>query len=141
MTQDPLWAPMTASDGARYVVSAVVSTGVTPQGAPVNPTLEFHTDQQVYLVCRVEGVNAGERHRLSVRWLLDGKLVQVAAAHSSAVVTQNGVVAFAISYPAPGAGLAKVHWDEPVSDGNDIPDDNFLARTRSFTVLQDTNSL
>jgi hypothetical protein len=102
--------------------------------------LEFHTDQQVYLVCRVEGVNAGERHRLSVRWLLDGKLVQAAGAHSSALITQDGCVSFAMSYPASGAGVAKVYWDEPVSDGNDIPNDNFLALTRSFTVLQETNS-
>jgi hypothetical protein len=40
-----------------------------------------------------------------------------------------------------GAGVARVYWDEPVGDGNDIPNDNFLTRTRSFTVLQDTNSL
>ena len=68
------------------------------------------------------------------------ELVQAAGAHSSGLITQDGYASFAMSYPASGAGVAKVYWDEPVSDGNDIPNDNFLARMRSFTLLQDTNS-
>lgn len=79
-------------------------------------------------------MTAGERHRLSVRWLLDGKLVQVAGAHSSALVMDNGTVSFSAIYPSPGAGTAGVYWDEPVGDNNDFPHDNFLAQTISFTI-------
>lgn len=128
---------MTASDGARYLISVILCAGMTAQGAPVNPTREFRTGQQIYLVCAVENVAAGERHRLSVRWLLDESLVQVAGAHSSALITQDGYVSFEISYPSPGAGSARVYWDEPVSDGNAIPNDNFLARVSNFTIRQD----
>jgi hypothetical protein len=76
-----------------------------------------------------------------VRWLLDGQLAQAAGAHSSALVMEDGYISFALSYPSPGAGAAKVYWDEPVSDGNAIPNDNFLARIRNFMIRQDTNNL
>lgn len=132
--QDPTWSPLTTSDAATHVVWAVVATGVDSPGAPVNPTSEFRTNQQVYLVCMVEGVKAEESHRLSVRWLLNGTLAQVAGAHSSALVTQNGAVSFALAYALPGAGAVKVYWDEPVADNNDVPNDNFLAQVVRFTV-------
>jgi hypothetical protein len=114
---------------------------VTAQGAPASHVLEFRTGQQVYLVCRVEGVTEGERHRLSVRWLLDGELAQVAGAHSSALVMDNGNVSFSMIYPSPGVGAAGVYWDEPISDNNDFPNDNFLAQTSSFTIHQDASEL
>ena len=141
MAQDPLWSPLASSDAARHVVAVVVCAGLTPQGTPANLTREFQTGQQVYLVCTVEGITAGERHRLSVRWLLDGRLVQVAGAHSSALVMENGNVSFSITYPSSGAGVARVYWDEPVGDNNDFPNDNFLAHTRTFTIHQDANDL
>jgi hypothetical protein len=95
----------------------------------------------VYLVCAVEGVTAGERHRLSVRWLLDGRLVQVSGAHSSSLVMRNGNVSFSMIYPSPGTGSVGVYWDEPVGDNNDFPNDNFLVQTSSFTMHQDANNL
>jgi hypothetical protein len=139
MTQDPLWSPLVSSDAERHVVAVVVCAEVTPQGAPTNPTREFRTGQRVYLVCAIEGITAGERHQLSVRWLLDGRLVPVAGAHSSALVMENGGMSFSIAYPSQGAGAARVYWDEPVGDNNDFPNDTFLAQTSSFTIRKDAN--
>jgi hypothetical protein len=134
MAQDPIWNPTTASDAGRFVISVVVCAGVTSQGAPANASHEFRIGQLVYLVCGVKGTAEGVSHRLSVRWLLDGNLVEGAGAHSSALVMQSGVVVFSMIYPSSGAGIARVYWDEPVGDNNDIPNDHFLARTADFTV-------
>ena len=134
MAQDPIWKPTPASDAGRFVVSVVVCAGVTSQGAPVNASREFRIGQQVYLVCSVKGIAEGVSHRLSVRWLHDGNLVQAAGSHSSALVMQSGGVTFSMIYPSSGAGVARVYWDEPVGDNNDIPNDHFLAHTTDFTI-------
>jgi hypothetical protein len=115
-------------------LNPLICAGVTSQGAPVNASREFRIGQQVYLVCSVTGIAEGVSHRLSVRWLLDRNLVQAAGAHSSALVMQNGNVSFSMIYPSPGAGGARVYWDEPIGDNNDIPNDHFLAHTADFTV-------
>jgi hypothetical protein len=134
MAQDPIWNPMTASDAGRFVVSVVVCAGVTSQGAPINACREFHIGQRVYLVCSVTGIAEDVSHLLSVRWLLDGYLVQAAGSHSSALVMQSGEVSFSMIYSSPGVGGASVYWDEPVADNNDIPNDHFLAHTADFTI-------
>jgi hypothetical protein len=119
---------------ARYVQQVVTAAGVDPNGGPVRPTTRFHAQVPVYLVGVVQGVGSGESHRLSVRWLVNGALVQEAGAHASMIVTHDSSVSFSLAYPTPGAGMARLYWDEPVGDNNDAANERFLAQAISFTV-------
>ena len=119
---------------ARYVQQVVTAAGVDPNGGPVRPTTRFHAQEPVYLVAVVQGVGSVESHRLSVRWLVNGALVQEAGAHASMIVTHDGPVLFSLAYPTSGAGMARLYWDEPVGDNNDTSNERFLAQAISFTV-------
>jgi hypothetical protein len=88
----------------------------------------------VYLVCLVQGVVPGQPHRLTIRWYLQGQLARMPGAYSYATLTQNGPLAFSVTYPAAGAGMVKLYWDEPVGDSNEQPNDRHLAQTVAFVV-------
>jgi hypothetical protein len=127
---------MAVTPGAQapFVPMVVTARGVDQYGAPVNPSTHFAVRMPVYVVCRVQGVAPGQAHRLTIRWYLQGQLARMPGAYSYATVTQDGFLSFSVTYPAAGAGLAKLYWDEPVGDSNEQPNEHFLAQAIVFTV-------
>lgn len=119
---------------AQFVPQVTTASGVEQSGAPLHPASRFPLGAPVYVICSVQGVAQGQPHRLTVRWFLDRVLAQVSGAHVSTLVTRNGLVSFSLLYPHPGAGMAKLYWDEPVGDNNDAPDDHYLAQAVAFTL-------
>jgi hypothetical protein len=125
---------MTPGPQARYLRDVVMAHGVTRGGAPIDPSSTFRVGSKVYLVCVVQGVVTGTSHRLTVRWYLQGRQIQIDGSYTYTTVTQNGPVFFSFSYPTAGAGMVRLYWDEPVADNSARPNDAFLAQAIIFTV-------
>jgi hypothetical protein len=130
----PAAPAVTPGPQARHVRDAVTARGVTADGAPVDPTATFHAGAPIYLVCMVEGVAPGTSHRLTIRWYLQGQQARSDGSYSYATVTEDGPVSFSVIYPAAGAGLVKLYWDEPVADNSARTNEAFLAQALAFTV-------
>lgn len=130
----PTAARPTPGPQAPFVQQVVTAQGVDQNGRPIHPTSQFSVGTPVYVVFLVRGVMPGQPHRVSIRWLLQGQLVQVAGAHASMLVTRDGPASFSLTYPAPGLGMARLYWDEPVNDNSDVPNERFLAQAIAFTI-------
>jgi hypothetical protein len=129
------WSPLTTpQDATKHIRQAMTAASVDEYGAPVRPATRFTVDETIYVTFLVVGIEAGEGHRVSVRWFLNGTLAQQAGALRSMIVTHDGPAYFSFTYRAPGVGKVTLYWDEPIGDNNDAPNDAFLAQSLTFSI-------
>lgn len=127
-------SPTPLPAAASYVVSLVTAMGADNLYRPIDPTDHFRTNQRVYVVGQVRNAPPG-RHRLTIRWYLNGTVIELPSTTQTSVEIPKPDVNFycTLTYPTPGEGTAKVYWDLPPN----TPDgqaDRWLVETLSFSV-------
>jgi hypothetical protein len=102
----------------------------------VNQTSHFKAGQQVDVICQVRGIAKGQKHTISIHWFYDGTDMELPIQNgkTSEAVTSNQVVYFAMQYPTPGLGMAKIFFDLPSTDNGDQANDAYLAAQISFAI-------
>lgn len=130
----PVTPVATPGPAARYVQHVVTATGVDNNLFAIGPTSHFTTNSNVYVVISVRGVSDGKQHTVSIQWYLNTVSLDLHGAETTRSITKDSQVFFALSYPSPGVGMAKVFWDKPDSDNGASPTDPALAGTINFLV-------
>lgn len=131
----PVTPVATAGPAARYVTHVISGTGVDGHGYILNSTSHFNAGGTVYIAISVRGVPAGQKHIVSIRWYLQGvPLDDLPGAQVSESISNSAQVYFALLYPGPGVGMAKIYWDRPAGDNGNSADDPALAATIYFFV-------
>lgn len=131
----PVTPVATPGPGARFVSHVITSTGVDGHGYALGPTSHFNAAGTVYVAISVRGVSAGQKHTVSIRWFLQGvALDNLPGAQLSETISNDSQIYFALTYPSPGVGMAKVYWDKPADDNGNSPTDPALAATIYFFI-------
>jgi hypothetical protein len=134
-TQVPAQPTSIPGPQSKYVITATTSRNIDNSYIPVDATTHFTVGDTVYVVLQVRNVPANSTHMLSVRWFLQGIDVGLPdPAQTSRQVTKDSNAYFALTYPTPGVGMAKIYWDKPANDKGDDPNDPALAQTVYFAV-------
>lgn len=132
----PVTPVATPGAASKYVQHVVTATGVDGSYFAIGPTSQFTADTgSVYVVASVRNVPNGQQHTISIHWYLQGvALDHLPSAKTSTTFTGNQQIYFALSFPSPGVGMAKLYWDQPANDTGDNPNDPSLAATIYFFV-------
>lgn len=134
----PVTPVATKGPAASFIQSATTAHAVDKRYVPVDVTSHFHAGDTVYVVAFVRGLPKNQKHTFTVEWYLGNvKLDLPGTAQTSIVVDSNkGAdqnVAFALNYPTPGLGSAKVYLDlDKLAKGQSA--DASLALTIYFAV-------
>jgi hypothetical protein len=130
----PVTPVATVGPQSKYVYSIVTSNGVSQNFTPTDQTSHFQANTLVDVVCEVHGIAKGAKHTISIHWFYDGQDLNLTNGHVSQVVTTNQVVYFALTYPEPGLGMAKVYFDLPNDAHSDQATAPFLAGQIYFAI-------
>jgi hypothetical protein len=134
----PVTPVATKGPAANYIQSATTSHAVDKRYVPVDVTSHFHAGDTVYVVAFVRGLPKDQKHTLTVEWYLGNLKLELPGTAQTSVVVDGSKnadlnVAFALNYPTPGQGAAKVFWDvDKVAQGQSK--DASLALTIYFAV-------
>lgn len=134
----PVTPVATKGPGANFIQSATTAHAVDKRYVPVDVTSHFHAGDTVYVVAFVRGLPKDQKHTLTVEWYLGSVKLDLPGTAQTSVVVDGGKnadlnVAFALNYPSPGLGSAKVFWDlDKVGKGQST--DSSLALTIYFAV-------
>ncbi|MGZ3675344.1 MAG: hypothetical protein ACXVCO_13645, partial [Ktedonobacterales bacterium] len=72
---------------------------------------------------------------ISIGWYLNGVFIELPARpQTSQTIDGDKRVVFALEYPTPGMGIAKIYIDRPVGDTSESSSDPYLAETITFDV-------
>jgi hypothetical protein len=118
----------------KYVYNIVTSNGVSQNFTPADQTSHFPANSLVDVVCWVHGIPKGQKHTISIHWFYDNQDLNLTNGHVSQVVDSNQVVYFALTYPEPGLGMAKVFFDLPSNVSSDQANNPYLAGQIYFAV-------
>ncbi|MBF6588981.1 MAG: hypothetical protein IVW57_00440 [Ktedonobacterales bacterium] len=137
----PATPAATPGPDAKYVYGVVTSLAVDSRYSPTRPATHFLTGSSINIVANVRPLPNGERHKVLVRWFLQGVDVGLGRVDGETLTTVEGKgagvnlrVHFTNVYPAPGLGMAKLYWDLPDNDTGDDPQNAHLAQTIYFAV-------
>jgi hypothetical protein len=132
----PVTPVATVGPQQKYVYDIVTSNGVSSTYMPADQTSHFPAGSLVDVVCYVHGIPnvKWQKHTVSIHWYFDGQELQSPNGHISQVVDGPQVVYFALTYPEPGLGMAKVFFDLPSNDSGDQANDPYLAGQIYFAV-------
>ncbi|HEV8191718.1 MAG TPA: hypothetical protein VGP82_09575, partial [Ktedonobacterales bacterium] len=134
----PVTPVATKGPAANFIQSATTSHAVDKRYVPVDVTSHFHAGDTVYVVAFVRGLPKDQKHTLTVEWYLGTLKLELPGTAQTSVVVDGSKnadlnVAFALNYPTPGLGSAKVFWDvDKVAKGQST--DPSLALTIYFAV-------
>jgi len=103
---------------------------------PISPTSHFRINTFVYVVATVRNIPKGESHTVTIHWFLQGQYLDLLGVSDDTTKTikEDELIDFALFYPSPGLGMAKIYFDRPDSDKGDDPNDPSLAATIYFAV-------
>lgn len=130
----PVTPVATPGPANRFVQHVVTATGVDNNLFATHPTSRFTTNSNVYVVISVRGVSDSKQHTVSIEWYQNTVRLDLHGAETTRTITKDSQVFFALSYPSPGVGMARVYWDKPDTDTSDSPSDPALADTIYFLV-------
>lgn len=135
-TQVPATPAATPGPAVKFVTSATTARNIDNNFAPVDITSKFTVNSYVYVVLSVRNVPAGTTHTVSVRWFLNGLDIQLPpnALTKNDHVVKDVNAYFALQYPQPGLGMAKIYWDRPANDSGDGSTNQYLAQTIYFAI-------
>lgn len=130
----PVTPVATPGPATKYVKNVVTATGHDGQGFAIGATSHFKVNDAVQVIASVRGAPSGQ-HTVSIRWFLQGvALDHLPGAQTAQSINKDSQVFFALSFPSPGVGMAKLYWDMSPSDTGDNPNDPSLAATIYFFV-------
>src|SRR5579871_2050006 len=118
----------------KYVSNIVTAEGHDKNFVAVNVTSHFTVGQVVNVVCNVRGIPKGQSHTISIHWFLDGQDIGINNTNTSVTVTSDQNVAFTLTYPTVGLGMANVFVDLPSGDNGTQANDPYLAGTIYFAI-------
>jgi hypothetical protein len=132
----PVTPVATAGPQNAYVYGIVTSNGVSPTYLPTDPTTHFPEGATVDVVCDVHGIANGQKHTVSIHWFFDGSDLSsnLTAKNITQTVDSSQIVFFALQYPEPGLGMAKIFFDLPSNDSGDQANDPYLAGQIYFAI-------
>lgn len=124
----------TPGPASKYVKNVVTATSVDGSFFAIGPTSHFTAgNNNVYVVASVRNAPSGQ-HTVSIRWFLQGVALDHLPGSQSQSINKDSQVYFALSFPSPGVGMAKLYWDMPADDPGTDPNDPALAATIYFFV-------
>lgn len=123
---------------ANYVSKFYTTSDPPSDGNSVNVRSHFVVGDTVYVSAIVHGLPKGA-HTISIRWYLNGIRVDLPPeTQTGTTIDGDKRVVFALQYPSPGLGAAKIYIDRPATDKTDDPKDPTLAGTIFFAVEMPT---
>jgi hypothetical protein len=132
----PITPVATPGPQHAYVTNVVTADGFSTDLVPVNQTSHFTAGQEVFVICLVRGIAKGQRHTISIHWFFDGvdMGLPIVNGKTSNEVTSDQIVSFALQYPTPGLGMAKIFFDLNSTDNGDQANDPYLAAQIYFAI-------
>jgi len=91
----------------------------------------FSAGSLVDVVMLVRGIPKGQKHTISIHWYFDG---QELSGRASQDVASPQAVFFALQYPKPGLGMARIFFDLPSNDTGTQANDPYLAGQIYFAI-------
>jgi hypothetical protein len=137
----PVTPVATPGPKSNYVKTVVTAMNFDPvKKVPISPTSHFVVNDFVHVVATVRNIPKGETHTVSIRWFLQDQYLDLVGVSDDTrkTIKEDELIDFALLYPTPGLGMAKVYFDRPDSDRNDDPSDASLAATIYFAVAAPT---
>src|SRR5262249_32904025 len=134
----PVAPPGPTATFVKNVVTALNFDRV--KKVPISPTSHFVVNTYVHVVATVRNIPKGETHTVSIRWFLQGQYLDLLGVSDDTTKTikEDELIDFALLYPTPGKGMAKVYFDRSANDKGDDPNDPSLAATIYFAVESPT---
>jgi hypothetical protein len=123
---------------ARYVQGATTAKAVDKHYVPVDVTSHFHQGDTVYVVAFVRGLPRGQKHTFTVQWYLGSLKLELPGTAQTSIVVDGSKsadlnVVFALNYPTPGQGSARIYLDLPPVTSEIWPG-RYLAQEVTFIV-------
>jgi hypothetical protein len=121
---------------SKYVYNIVTSNGVDQNYTAADETSHFPAGAYVYVVMTVRGIAKGSKHILSIHWFYDGTDLSsnLTNQHVTQTITSTQSVYFALQYPEPGLGMAKIFFDLPSGDKGNQANDPYVAGQIYFAI-------
>ncbi len=115
-SQVPATPVATKGPAATNVQGATTARAVDKRYVPVDVTSHFHAGDTVWVVVYVRGLPKDQKHTLTVEWYLGNLQLSLPGTSETSVDIDGSKnadlnVAFALNYPTPGLGSAKVYMD------------------------------
>jgi hypothetical protein len=126
----PVTPVATPGPQSKYVYD--IMTGVVLPGYGGGYEIShFPAGSVVDVVMLVRGIPKGQKHTISIHWYFDG---QELSAHASQEIESSQAVLFAMQYPKPGLGMARIFFDLPSNDSGTQANDLYLAGQIYFAI-------